>query len=244
MGIIHDLDTDDPIAELFDRVKALERNAPTRNSSVTQGLFQFYGGKLLGMAGAVLEWIGTILFTGSVTTSGPFSNTGPFTNSGPFSNSGKFTNSGELEQNGPTRLVGGVDIVGLTRLLNNLLVAPGGSITVEDGPIVVRGGGKIEVGNLTLTPGGGFGGQIDVGGVGVLYLNAVNVVSAGDFTGKNIYASGDINSIGDVTAFGDLIANDDVVVGGQIVNEGIQSKSGVAANVYYDPADSKFKVVI
>lgn len=117
------------IKRIVYRIDRLEAGAQLENASITNGRLRFYGGLLQGLAGAVFEWIG------SVVTRGPFSNFGP------FRNEGKFTNIGELEQQGPSRFIGGVDIEGLARLLNDLLVTGGGSITIEPSgagvPIVI-----------------------------------------------------------------------------------------------------------
>jgi hypothetical protein len=134
--------------ELFDRVAALERNAPTRNSSVTEGLFQFYGGKLLGMAGAVFEWIGSFDLTG------PFRSKGSSTFEGPVSITGTLDVSAETT------------LRALVTLLNDLQVRGGaGKITLEGGISMVLENGTATFANGAQLRGSSGGATLD-GGAG------------------------------------------------------------------------------
>lgn len=103
---------DDEFLKLRRRVEKLEQTGGLNSASISYGRLRIIGGRLLGEAGAALEWIGSIVTRG------------------PFTNEGKFTNTGELEQNGSTRLNGPVAIAGRTEVSNDLIVQGSGSVAV------------------------------------------------------------------------------------------------------------------
>jgi hypothetical protein len=107
----------EPDEDRLDRIERivddLQKGSPSEWQSNSNGLAQFIGGKLQGLAGAVFEWVGEII------------------TKGPWTNEGKLTNIGELEQNGPSEFNGPVSITGADGTLDVEAIANfGGDVKV------------------------------------------------------------------------------------------------------------------
>lgn len=127
---------DDLLGELLDRVRVLESNAPTGNSSVSKGAFE-----IRSIDGLIVEGqarvTGILVVDGTLTVSGTETVTGSLIISGGQIINGTFIINGTTTVNGVSTYVGDVNITGLLNLT---------------GTMHVLGGGQIKVGALTISP--------------------------------------------------------------------------------------------
>lgn len=216
--ITHNLNVDNTLPDILDRLAALERNAQGRHMSVTEGLFRFYGGKLMGLAGAVLEWIGTILFTGLFKATGSSIFEGPVSITGA---TGTLDVAADAAFGGDVQITETLDVTATTRLR--------AATTVED-DLTITGGGKVIAGVLVID--GTSGGRIASSADLLLVANFGHFVKATAFQAESILVNNNATVLGGMTVVEnvELIGNLDVPNLPTTAN---------APNVWFDPATGR-----
>lgn len=143
MGVTHNLNSDNVIQDLLDRVAALERNAPSGHTSVSTGQF-----RIASIDGLLVEGqervTGILVVDGTLQVTGTQTVSGTLVVSGGQIITGVFTVNGVTTHNGQTIFVGDVDITGVVNLTGTMNVVAPGQIKVGDliiSPTVADGTG-------------------------------------------------------------------------------------------------------
>ncbi|QJU54328.1 hypothetical protein SCB71_14375 [Herbiconiux sp. KACC 21604] len=209
------------------QVRKLAKMKPLESSGINQGLVKFFGGYLVGEAGAKQEWHGDALFDGNV----------------------HITYSLEVEGN--TVIGGTVSIIddltvsaetvlqGLTTLLNDMVVAAGGRIII-DGPVpFTLENGAILFANGTEITGGTYGLRLAA-------ANANVTVGPGAVTLLVGSTSFSITGTGTVVR-GATDFQDDVLINERLYSNGLSVApvAGVPSGVLWqDPATKEVVVAL
>jgi len=220
------------------------------SGAVGSGGFEVYDGGVITISNGGLNITGTATISGTLQADGTIAFTGTLTQSGPS------TFTGDTKFNGPTHINGATDITGTTTVTGNMTstgtftnngptnlngaTKTTGTLSVEGattlkGNMDVTGGGKIEAGNVRITPNATNGGVefISGGGVGG---NGGTVVVKG--TGNaGLLSSAAVTSI--FSGASQLTVGD-----GYVTIDGLPTVSGVTPNLYMDPATRQIKRVV
>jgi hypothetical protein len=170
---------EDRIARLERIVDDLQKGSPLESSSISNGLVQWIGGKLQGLAGAVFEWIGSFDLTG------PFTATGRSTFRGPVEITGE---DGTLDVEADADFGGDVKI---TKTLDVTAEATFRALTKVLGDFRVEENGKIYVGTAMV-----FDPTIQSGAI--VFQNGAQVFTNGDTI--QVYKGNGVVEISDTEA--------------------------------------------
>jgi hypothetical protein len=144
------------IKRIVFRLDRLEGGAMLENASITNGRVRFIGGKLLGLAGAAFEWIGSFDLTGPFTAIGTAIFRGPVSITG---EDGTLDVEADASFGGDVAITQKLDVTAeatfraLTKILGDLRVEENGKVyvgtamvfdpSVESGAIVFQNGAQV-----------------------------------------------------------------------------------------------------
>ena len=241
MGLIDNL-SQSQIGEIFRRLRALENASPMNSGAVGEGGFEVYNGGVITISNGGLNVTGTATITGTLQADGTIALTGTLTQSGPS------TFTGDTKFNGPTHINGATDITGNTTVTGDFKVTGPthlegatdikGALSVE-GATTLKGDmtlttGKIKAGGLTIDPSASGGSVVFSGGGGVQGGSGPTVVKG----------AGNAGFISDTTAAVFAGASQLTVGDGYVKIDGLETVSGVTANLYMDPATRRVKRIV
>lgn len=211
MARIDDLDKGE-LRDLLRRVRALEKATPLNNASIGRnGLRVHDGGRI------------TIENNGGITITGP---DGQLIGSGTIDWTGPVNLKGDTDITGDTTISGALDVSGLVSLLSDLLVKAGGQITVEGSIPMQFGASVLGIPGVSFTGGGGLVGN----GSGAALFGGEGVGS-----GAAVVTTSSTASLSAGTKAISVDSTRSKIDGGlELPN--MPTKSGVASNVYIDPA--------
>lgn len=202
-----------PLVDLARRIQRLERQAALGFSSITRGGLRIASEEGLVVEGSEkitgtlfgdgsIEWTGTARFSspGTLEAGDSTFEDVSVTETLDVTAEATFQSSVEIQDT--------LDVTAATRLRG---------VTDMENDLNVINAGRVIIGNVTLDPGGAYGGRITAGGVGILYLDAVNVLA-------REYISADGLSIG---ALGATVLGDFTVFGAKSFGIEHPSKPGV-----------------
>ena len=207
------------LADILRRLRQLETASPLQNASIGSNGLRVYDGGVITIQNGGLNVTGTATITGTLQADGTITFTGTFNQSGPT------TFTGDTKLNGPTHINGATDIKG------SLSVE--GASTLK-GNLSVTGSGKITAGNTVIDPSASNGGVTFASGGGV-GGNGGNVVVKG---------TGNAGLITDTTAAVFAGASQLTVGDGYVKIDGLETVSGVTANLYMDPCTKRVKRIV
>jgi hypothetical protein len=207
------------LADILRRLRVLETASPLQNASIGSNGLRVYDGGVITIQNGGLNVTGTATITGTLQADGTIAFTGTLTQSGPS------TFTGDTKLNGPTHINGATDIKG------SLSVE--GASTLK-GNLSVTGSGKITAGNTVIDPSASNGGVTFASGGGV-GGNGGNVVVKG---------TGNAGLITDTTAAVFAGASQLTVGDGYVKIDGLETVSGVTANLYMDPSTKRIKRIV
>ena len=207
------------LADILRRLRQLETASPLQNASIGSNGLRVYDGGVITIQNGGLNVTGTATITGTLQADGTITFTGTFNQSGPT------TFTGDTKLNGPTHINGATDIKG------SLSVE--GASTLK-GNLSVTGSGKITAGNTVIDPSASNGGVTFASGGGV-GGNGGNVVVKG---------TGNAGLITDTTAAVFAGASQLTVGDGYVKIDGLETVSGVTANLYMDPSTKRVKRIV
>ena len=207
------------LADILRRLRQLETASPLQNASIGANSLRVYDGGVITIENGGLRVTGTATITGTLQADGTITFTGTFNQSGPT------TFTGDTKLNGPTHINGATDIKG------SLSVE--GASTLK-GNLSVTGSGKITAGNTVIDPSASNGGVTFASGGGV-GGNGGNVVVKG---------TGNAGLITDTTAAVFAGASQLTVGDGYVKIDGLETVSGVTANLYMDPSTKRVKRIV
>jgi len=207
------------LADILRRLRQLETASPLQNASIGSNGLRVYDGGVITIQNGGLNVTGTATITGTLQADGTIAFTGTLTQSGPS------TFTGDTKLNGPTHINGATDIKG------SLSVE--GASTLK-GNLSVTGSGKITAGNTVIDPSASNGGVTFASGGGV-GGNGGNVVVKG---------TGNAGLITDTTAAVFAGASQLTVGDGYVKIDGLETVSGVTANLYMDPSTKRVKRIV
>jgi hypothetical protein len=207
------------LSDILRRLRQLETASPLQNASIGSNGLRVYDGGVITIENGGLSVTGTATITGTLQADGTIAFTGTLTQSGPS------TFTGDTKLNGPTHINGATDIKG------SLSVE--GASTLK-GNLSVTGSGKITAGNTVIDPSASNGGVTFASGGGV-GGNGGNVVVKG---------TGNAGLITDTTAAVFAGASQLTVGDGYVKIDGLETVSGVTANLYMDPSTKRIKRIV
>jgi len=204
------------LADILRRLRILETASPLQNASIGEDGLRVYNGGVITIENGGLNVTGTATITGTLQADGTITFTGTFNQSGPT------TFTGDTKLNGPTHINGATDIKGA--------LSVEGASTLK-GNLDVTGSGKITAGNTVIDPSASNGGVTFASGGGV-GGNGGNVVVKG---------TGNAGLITDTTAAVFAGASQLTVGDGYVKIDGLETVTGVTANLYMDPTTKRIK---
>jgi len=249
MGAVNNLNAGD-VAEIWRAIRALQVATPLNSASIGAGGLRVYDGGVITIENGGLSVTGTATITGTLQADGTIAFTGAFNQSGPT------TFTGDTKLNGPTHINGATDITGTTTVTGDMTstgtftnngptnlngaTKTTGTLSVEGvttlkNDLNVTGGGKINAGNVRISPSATNGGIefISGGGVGG---NGGTVVVKG--TGNaGLLSSAVVTSI--FSGASQLTVGD-----GYVTIDGLETVSGVTSNLYMDPSTRRVKRIV
>ena len=219
------------LADILRRLRQLETASPLQNASIGSNGLRVYVGGVITIQNGGLNVTGTATITGTLQADGTIALTGTLTQSGPS------TFTGDTKLNGPTHINGTTDIAGdvttTGTFTQNGTTNLNGTTSVK-GNMSVTGGGKITAGNTVIDPSASNGGVTFASGGGV-GGNGGNVVVKG---------TGNAGLITDTTAAVFAGASQLTVGDGYVKIDGLETVSGVTANLYMDPSTKRVKRIV
>jgi hypothetical protein len=204
------------LADILRRLRILETASPLQNASIGESGLRVYNGGVITIENGGLNVTGTATITGTLQADGTIALTGTLTQSGPS------TFTGDTKLNGPTHINGATDIKGA--------LSVEGASTLK-GNLDITGSGKITAGNTVIDPSASNGGVTFASGGGV-GGNGGNVVVKG---------TGNAGLITDTTAAVFAGASQLTVGDGYVKIDGLETVTGVTANLYMDPTTKRIK---
>ncbi|WP_291053739.1 hypothetical protein [Herbiconiux sp.] len=175
------------IKRIVYRLDRIEGGWLLENASITRGRVRFIGGLLQGMAGAVFEWIGTFNLTGAFTAIGSSIFRGPVSITG---ETGTLDVEADASFGGDVAITKTLDVTAETTLRELVSL-------LSDMRVV--GGGKIDLGGITLEPSVVGGGAINFNPTGSIFagLGSLGMISP-DLTVMITLADGRATVAGDL----------------------------------------------
>mgnify|MGYP003396867192 CR=1 FL=1 len=174
---------DNPFADLFRRIAALEQAAPGGNTAVSRGRTRFVGNEsiLVQGSGKVEGWW---IVTGTQRVTG------------------LLEGSGTLDWTGPTNLRGAVQLIGNTNVTGTLGVTGAttlaGAVTLNTSLTV--GTGHIQVGPIRIDKGGAYGGRIVSSGAALVLDAGGSVIVEADYLVARAGSFTDLSASGTIAA--------------------------------------------
>ncbi len=225
------------------QVRKLAKMKPLESSGINQGLVKFFGGYLVGEAGAKQEWHGDALFDGNVHITYALEVEGNTVIGGTVSITESLTVSAETI------------LQGLTTLLNDMVVAAGGKIVI-DGPIpFTLQNGAILFSNGTEITGDGDRIAMRAAGSAVTVGPSAAAIRAGDvtftldteratLTGK-LRVDGEAQFIERVVHQGPVEFQDSATFSGEVAFDNLPlAPAGSTSNAWVRPSDGALHQIV